>query len=203
MRRDHIPGLSIFTCSCLRFLLNWLLVTFQIQNESGFDLKNTTEPRKPEHPYYSEIKHGSINIALKSESKFPSADKNSVSILVEKNLLSENIESYAKLSLINHSPYVGLAPIHSPNSLSSERSKTRNIAVYTEINEVDGEEGLKQESCINVKDYSENKNSSPDNDSSYTKMESFCPESYAQLQKKIQMKFSKKILCMPMQLLIT
>lgn len=154
-----------------------------MQNESSFDLKNTTELGKAEDPYYSEIKHGSMNITLILECKVPAADKNSVTVFAEEHLLSEKIESYAKLGLINHSPYVGLGPKDSPNNLSSERSNTRNIAMYAEINEVVGKEGLKQESCINVKEHSENKNSVPDNDRSYTKMQSFCRESYKPLQK--------------------
>ena len=66
---------------------------------------------------------------MKSECKTPPECKKSVTVFADKNLMSENVTSYAKLGLINHSPYVGLGPINSPNkNLLSE-----NVTSYTKL----------------------------------------------------------------------
>ena len=77
-------------------------------------------------------------------------------------MLSGNVTSYAKLGLINHSPYVGLGPINSPNkNLPSD-----NGTSYTKLE------------LINHSPYvglgpinSPNKNLPSDNGTSYTKLE--------------------------------
>ena len=96
-------------------------------------------------------------------------------------MLNENAASYEELGLINHSPYVGLEPIDTPNKVSSQKHNTQRFSVYAEIKDI-GKGDSQQESCINIKDYSENNNSSTHNDTSYIKMEAFCPLSYTQLQ---------------------
>ena len=145
----------------------------QIQNEASFDLHNTTGISQLGNPYYSQIKPGTGNVALKSECKILPACKTSVTGFADKNLPSNNVTSYEKLGLINHSPYVGLGPINSPNQILSQESNIQNFTAYTEINEAVGKEGLQVESSIKVKDHSEKRTSVSHSDSSYTKMASF------------------------------